>query len=519
MFEFFQNTLCVQSNWIIENGIISNANYKSDRKRGYAKPIRIGGNGRLALVEYESLRPEVKEKIKKLVGDPYEQAKHQKFIDRILFDQAAIDFYNIHRFGNGETLPEPAKKKYLLEASILKAIDTTIQISKFKITKRRKENQWEKISEIVNTLPSHIYPHNLPKNPRRLQEKYEKFMLDGYVSLIHSNFCNTNSEKLTEASKLWILARWMDQVNRCTSLSQMLIEYNHIADEKNWSKLEAEETLRNYLDRGDVKPLWWGKRYGDAVAKEKFGYSNKTVLPSMRDSLWYSDGTKLNLFYQYLDKDGKMKIGTTKVYEVIDTYSEVLLGYHVSDTEDFVAQYNAYKMAIKMSGHKPYEIKYDNQAGNKKLENVGFLSKIAHISVSTKPYNGKSKTIESIFGRFQMQFMNQDWISTGQNITTKTLKAKGNSEFVLLNKKELPTKDEVIQRYVAMREKWNTAPHPKTGIPRLEMYFNSVNPKTPEITLWEMVDLFWIERQKPVMYTASGLEFTEAKVKYSYTVY
>ena len=524
MFEYHQNTLCVQSAWIIESEILSPANLKSDRKRGYAKPARIGGNGRTALIEFESLRPTVKEKIAALVGgNPYENAKHQSFTDKIIYNQIAVDFFNEHRFGKNESIPEDTKKKYLLESSILKAIQTTINQSKYKITKRKKAKQWEVITDIVKTLPSHIYPHSLPNHPRRLQEKYENFIKNGYESLIHKNFCNDNSEKLNEHSKLWVLARWMDQVNRCTSLAQLLIEYNHRAEEKNWKKLVTEETLRNYLDRDEVKCLWWGKRNGDASAKEKFGYSHKTILPAMRDSLWYSDGTKLNLYYQYpfTDKNGKttMKIGTTKVYEVIDTYSEVLLGYHVSDSEDFQAQYFAYKMAIKISGHKPYEIKFDNQSGHKKLENGGFLSKIARIAVSTKPYNGKSKTIESIFGRFQMQFMNQDWISTGQNITTKKIESKANPEFSALNKQDFPTKEGVIEKYIEMRNKWNNAPHPKTGISRLEMYNNSVNPETPELKLWDMVDLFWIERPKEVMYTPSGLEFTEAKVKYSYSIY
>ena len=56
------------------------------------------------------------------------------------------------------------------------------------------------------------------------------------------------------------------------------------------------------------------------------------------------------------------------VYEVVDAYSEVLLGYYISDHENFEAQYNAYRMAVQVSGHKPYEIVHDNQGGHKRLE-------------------------------------------------------------------------------------------------------------------------------------------------------
>ena len=86
----------------------------------------------------------------------------------------------------------------------------------------------------------------------------------------------------------------------------------------------------------------------------------------MRDSLWYGDGTKINLYYKDYDKDGKLVVRTTQVYEVIDAYSEVFLGYHISDSEDYEAQYNAYRMAVQVSGHKPYELVHDNQGGHKK---------------------------------------------------------------------------------------------------------------------------------------------------------
>ena len=46
-------------------------------------------------------------------------------------------------------------------------------------------------------------------------------------------------------------------------------------------------------------------------------------MPSLRDSLWYSDGTKLNYYY----RDAKGERRTLFMYVVMDTYSEVFLGY------------------------------------------------------------------------------------------------------------------------------------------------------------------------------------------------
>lgn len=124
----------------------------------------------------------------------------------------------------------------------------------------------------------------------------------------------------------------------------------------------------------------------------------------MRDALWYGDGTKLNLYYK--DEDGKVR--TTSVYEVIDAYSECLLGFCISDSEDYEAQYMSYRMAIQVSGHKPYEIVYDNQGGHKKLENQEFFKKLCHIHRTTTPYNGASKTIENLSTGYRARYFTRN---------------------------------------------------------------------------------------------------------------
>lgn len=61
-----------------------------------------------------------------------------------------------------------------------------------------------------------------------------------------------------------------------------------------------------------------------------------------------------------------------QVYEVIDAYSEVFLGYSVCETENPRAQYAAYRMALITAGHRPYEVVHDNQGGHKEGDAVKF---------------------------------------------------------------------------------------------------------------------------------------------------
>ena len=520
MFEYHNNTLCVQSNWLIESLSMSINTYASLCTRKNLIRLAKGGNGRSALIQFDTMRQDIKDKVLQITGNPYELNKNQAFIQSIIRDQKAIDFYNLHTYlKNNEPvkLPEENKDQYVIEASILNAVGIWVETKRgqLKIMGGNSNQVWGKIAEVVASLPPSEFKHKLPTSERKLQDKFKAYKKEGYVALIHKNFGNNNSEKINENAGVWILSRWADPVNKCVNYDQLLTEYNHYAQNKGWSKLKSEETLRNYLENGKVKHLWYGHRYSELKAKEKFSYTHKTVLPTMRDSLWYSDGTKMNLYY--LDENGKM--ATCNVYEVMDAYSECFLGYHISKSEDYEAQFHAYKMAIQTSGHKPYEIKFDNQGGHGKLQTGNYLNKIARLSVKTKPYNGKSKTIESAFGRFQRLFLNKLWYFTGQNITATSIESRANMEFILANKANLPTLQEACVAYKELRNEWNSAIHFKSGIPRNEMYRNSENPETPEISLLEMVNLFWIEREKPIMVTSSGIEFTEKKVRYSYVVY
>lgn len=520
MFDYVNDTLVVEARSLYDEsslGLLSYDNYKKLCSRGKLHKVVKGGNGRSAMINYSSMPDELKSKIKKLCNgkSPYEIAQQNKLKQLIEGDLNAFRFFEEYRYGEGDTLPVEKIHQYTADAKVLNAIEEFIRNKNAwkKTMGSRKSNLWDDISDMVNEIKGDDIPHDLPKKPRPLRNKYKRYQDESYAALVHGAFGNKNTEKISDVGKAWLLANWATNVEKLT-LKQLWEKYNEKADEYGWKKLESEKSVRNYLYQPEVKEQWYGHRYGELKAKEKYGYQHKTILPTMRDSLWYSDGTKVNLYYL---EDGKVQ--TTSVYEVMDAYSEVLLGYHVSKNEDFEAQFRAFKMAVQFAGHKPYEARYDNQGGHKKLQNGDFLNKLSHLSIRTQPYNGKSKTIESAFGRFQQQFLHRKWYFTGQNITAKKEESKANMEFIAANKMNLPSLDEAIAEYVALRNEWNNAAHPSTGQPRIQMYQESQNPKSPSISFLEMIDLFWILREKPVMYTAYGLTIQEKGTKYTYAKY
>jgi hypothetical protein len=517
MYEYHNNLLSIPARLLYDDlNLMAYNTYKSLCQRGKLKRTKDGkGKGNEAFVAFESLDEQHQKVIIEALGQS-EKASHIIFTDYINYDDKANRFFKEYTLENGEALPEKNIREYIANAQVLNAIAAILNST---MSRRKalgsKVKPWEKIMPILKELPRHTYPHSLPGTEKRLRDKYNLYLKEGYESLIHSGFGHKNSEKLNDEAKSWVLARWCDRVKKCTGYTQLLREYNQMAIDNEWKELKAEQSLINFLTDPKIEPLWYGYRYGELKSKEKYNYQQSTKLPSLRDALWYSDGTKLNYYYQ--DENGKVK--TTQVYEVFDTYSEVFIGYHISDSENFEAQYYAFKMALQISGHKPYEIKFDNQGGTKKLEALSFLGKLAKITTRTAPYNGKSKTIENAFSRFQQEYLKQDWFFTGQNIQAKKAESKANMEFILANKKNLPTLEEIKEIYKQRRQEWNQGKHPKTGKPRLEMYLNSINPATPEVNIWDMIDMFWIQREKPVTCTAYGIGFTDKTIEYNYMVY
>ncbi len=518
MIETYNNILCIHAGWLIEKGGLSLPNYKKLKRMSRINVIRRASYCTPALIEWDSLPDRFQEKVKSILGyDPKDGRRDWCFSDYLKNDEEALKFFKRCIAKNGKAISQRTVDIYHAKVMVLNAIDMVLKHhdGTRRALGKRDTLLWKNLTEVIRKLDAEIYPHRLPKNYRRLKQKYYDYKSRGYEAILHGGIGNSNRDVLLGEAKTWLLTRWSDPINRVATIRQLFDEYNEVAKEKGWKKLISDRTIKLYLYDEEVQHLWYGARYGERVSKERYTYHIGTRMPSYRDSLWYSDGTKLNLFY--LDENGN--IATATVYEVMDAYSEVLLGFHVSKTENYEAQYFAYKMAAKVSGHKPYQIAFDNQGGHGKLKSMNFLKKISRLSIKTQPYNGKSKTIESAFGRFQQQFMKRLWNYTGQNITAKRLESKINKEFLLANKDNLPTWDEMILQYKKIREKWNTAPHHRTGIPRIQMYEASVNPETKPISLDDMVDLFWLEREQPVKLSPYGLTFKDKGVKKHYMKY
>ena len=528
--EYYKDILCISGADLVitesnPNGLVPLTTYINWSIRKRINIVRRGGGeGFPALIEFDSLPAKYRQMAKVRFGDPQVESQKQGIMKYLEHDLKAIDFFKKHKVDyeeNEKGLPDKIQQLYSNNAAVLNALKRawSDHVLNSKSKRPMSGKFWDSASKAIKNLPKE-WKCDLPENPRRLKTKLDDYLANGYSAILSGKWGNQNTRIITSEIGDWLIAQWSSYINAVT-LEQLHARYNQHADKVNkeagkvvWKKIKSSSAIRDYLFRPDIEERWYAARYGELAYKENYTRQHKTKLPGFRDSLWYSDGTKLNFYYQ--DENGNTK--TANVYEVMDVYSECFLGYYISRTEDFEAQFFAFKMAIKTSGCKPYELRFDNQGGHKKLDNGGFLGNIAKHAIRTAPHNGKSKTIESAFGRFQASYLHEEWYFTGQNITAKKKESKGRTEFILANLKNLPTLERIKEVYLEKRAAWNNAPHPKTGIPRIEMYRTSANDKAQEVDVLDMISMFGITTKEPSTYKSSGITFEVKKQKYEYEV-
>lgn len=518
--EYYNKTLCVTYEELTsgDDPVIREATLRQNVKRGNIQCInRGGGEGNHALYSYSSLPAKYQQRCVIKYGEPEEIMKHEILRGRVRKDEKAEGFFEKHRYDkNGEpvTLPEETIAEYTRNASVLNTLISDIT----RLRPRRNAlgvsgDFWEEILKRSEELRTE-FNHTLPGSIGRLKELIKKYKPDHYEVLISGKYGNSNTLKIGEEEGRQLIALKRSQMPKYTD-HQIFEEYNRIAPLKGWKPLKSERGMKGWLNSPRIKPLWHDAVFGEMRTHQLYDRKHHTLLPASRDSLWYGDGTKLNLYYR--DENGNKC--TTSVYEVVDAYSEVLLGYHISDNEDYIAQYHAFRMAIQRSGHKPYELVCDNQGGHKKNTARGFFSKISRIHRPTAPYNGESKTIENIFYRFQSQVLFKRFGFTGQNVTATKETSRPNLEFINANIDSLPTLDELHEIYASAREEWNEMKHPASGKPRIEMYESSENEDTDTVSVRDMVDMFWYTTEKPSTFTANGIKITVQKKEYTYEVF
>ncbi len=520
--EYYNQKLCATYAECTGGGapIVKEGTLRSWLTRGTARYARRAkGRGVKALIEVGTLPEEVREALIARYGIPSPGAREESEGMPVVRDVEALQYYSQYRYagtsGEEQSLPSAQIDAYTLNASVLNRLIG--EEKRLRALGNKLNNSRRDINELLGSLSEALrkeYGHTLPTSVRRLRGKLNAYRKEGYAALVSGAMGNGNSVKITEEAGEYIVALKLSKLPVLTH-EEILAAYNRKCAETGWKPLTGVRSLRNYLYAPGIKPKWYAGRVGELKAYQEYGYKHKTTMPTRRDSLWYVDGTRLNLYW---NKEGKL--ATTMVVEVIDAYSDCLLGYALSDREDFAAQYRAVRMALQKAGHRPYELVHDNQGGQTSAIATEWLNRIALVHRSTQPNRPQSKTIENLFGRFQQQVLKQVPWFTGANITSKRAENRPDLEWLGANLNLLPRSlAELEEQYAALREEWNRRKHHRTGVARIEMYQTSVNEALQPFTEGDYEDLCLVTRPRSIRFEDTGLTMERDGEEYAYDAY
>lgn len=207
--EYCKGLFCVEANWLYENDhIMTFVQYRYlVEKKKIAIPRR-GGNGRTALVVYDSLPDRFKCIIVEKHGNIRKVTQEMEFIKHIQLDDKAITFYSNVLTAEGANLKLERQIEYYWNASILNAITSQLMDRKSQRKARGSKTTglFSDLVGVVANLNREVYPHTLPASERRLKDTYDTYLEDGYLSLVHGGLGNNNSRVVNKRLEWLILS-------------------------------------------------------------------------------------------------------------------------------------------------------------------------------------------------------------------------------------------------------------------------------------------------------------------------
>lgn len=453
MVEYYNNTLAVEVGWIIENGIISESNYKQLCARGQINVLRRGCNNTPALVAYDSMPERFKRKINKIQPDVHKAAQVNKIESMIENSAAANEYFLDYRLSDGRGLSGETRREYYANAVVLDAVHKLIMSKRARRSALGKSTvgKWNQIAEGVQEIDRTKYPHSLPANPRRLEGRYRRYREDGLESLIHKNFLNKNGAVIDDNVKQSVMIELLADPRNLDN-GQIMRMYNTLAENMGWKKV-SRSTVGVWREKYELE-VFAGRRGTVAHSNEK-AMQVKRVAPQYPLYYWTLDGWDVELMYQKFENGRTTYTNRPTVVVVLDACCKYPIGYAVGTHESpeliQAALRNAVQHTAALFGkmYKTQQVQSDRYA-IKAL--TPYYDGIGERVTPAKAKNAKAKIIEPYFGSINKKYCQLMMNWSGFGITSNKDK-QPNTEYLNKHKKSFPEYEGVCAQVSAIIER------------------------------------------------------------------
>ena len=439
--QYFNNILCFEAGWLIDNKITSKSNYDNLAKRKHIQVVRRASRNTPALVAYDSMPDRFKEAIiEKIGGNPYKLAKLNELEELIEHKTETSKFFNEDfKLSDGRYLPKDTRNEYYYNAIILDAIAKLIEKVALKKAKGHKTGgQWNYISDLVQNLDRTKYPHTLPEYFSSLREKYNRYKNEGCPSLIHANFLKgiKNAAIIDNEVKESLIIELLADPRNLDN-EQVARLYNQVAEPMGWRKA-TRHSVAKLRDKYDLE-IYAGRRGSVAFFNNK-AMQVKRSAPTKPLFYWTLDGWDVELLYQKHNGKAITYHNRPTVVVVLDPCCKYPIGYAVGthETPELIkaALRNAAQHTAQLFGsmYRTHQIQSDRYA-YKALEPL-YATMGKHVTPA-RAKNAKAKVIEPYFGHLNKTYcqLQPNW--SGFGITSDKEK-QPNVEFLNKYKTHFP---------------------------------------------------------------------------------
>lgn len=476
----YNNRVCVSANELIklyatkgsEKGFLTYDQYRYKTASRKLTVVRSHGRGQSALVEWETMEDEVKERYVAIYGDPtdeVERTRQSVLLDTMKYNEEAYSFFSSLKDDNGRRLPAEKVDLYTLQARVLDAVIVLRNARRSLIGGgKSRVDVWQRLSELVNDLAwvrdsrgGRKYEHKLPATARTLQRKVREYEAEGWASLVHKGRGNTSAAKVKDERMAAVLHKLLSLHMNLNNV-QVMDKYNEVAALTGMDKLRSPDTVERY--RREMECTTLAHRRGATKMRNTLEMQVKREAPKTAFTYWTLDGWTVELLYQKKSEvmrrnGGVMKQQTLTTYHnrktmvvVLDACTKYPIGYAIGDNESTGLIREALRDAVRHGKelfgerYKPMQLQSDNY---QRKAMTPFYEAMTKYYTPAAVHNAKSKIIEPYFNYLNKTYCQlcENW--SGFNVTASP-ESQPNIEILNRNHKCLPDEEGVIAQIHAM---------------------------------------------------------------------
>ena len=385
------------------------------------------------------------------------QAESKPFIESIEPDGAALNFYETYPLGDGKFLPTEKQTEYANNAAVLNAFRLVLERSDSQHRKQSKRciskaEFWRKAAQALPRIAD-TFPHTLPENPRRLQEKFNQYVREGYGALITGKYGTRNAAKIDDDTKESLLIRLISDARNLDN-AQIARIYNVVAETQGWKTITGA-AVGVWREKHDLVTA--GGRLGATRFRNQKSMQVKRTRPELPLLYCTIDGWVAELLYQKVNERNGTITYTNRltIVLVLDPCINYPIGYAIGERETpeliKAALRNAANHTAELFGrrYRFNQLQSDNYGR-------GNLAPVYQIMgekyTPARAHNAKSKVIEPFFNQFNRKYCQlcKNWSGFG---ITSNKDLQPNSEFLNKHRHDFPTEEGCRQQLVAFIER------------------------------------------------------------------